>query len=508
MFSNTIRKYLGYFKHTESNKSNHNNVRNKWNLLTEEQLPALELTKNSEKKNPQYYGLMTHLLKSYGNLFDVLTLWRRIEELFFADKKNKFFNSLNKLIPMFILGRDLKYKIEDYYKQDYDVVVSFVKRLEILIGVEDLNSMDSGDIKLTSECIKWLVSLPETKNFKIVNFYNYEKFDKLSSVSIDISKFLIVMEHNNYKYVFICTNTSLDTPKYEVEKMYTSRYDWTELKELEKTIYREYVKTLKLEDNVILYNDEISTRKRNLTADFKVYSFDYENYKKELIISLEEKCKRGQIFVGNPGTGKSSILLKLETDIRNYPIIYVSGGIIGYENKIELLFSFLESLTPCIVVFEDFDSFGLGSKDDNEELATFLNYIDNSKKKLDVIYIATINNSKCLNSSLVRSGRLGELIEIKEPTHNEEIYNIMKFHYDHNKLHTDHYSQIPFIKQNDISLFTYWRLKRHKLTQSDYVEILQKIILNKEKITNSTIIQKRNNIIKSKQLYKKYKLND
>jgi SpoVK/Ycf46/Vps4 family AAA+-type ATPase len=185
--------------------------------------------------------------------------------------------------------------------------------------------------------------------------------------------------------------------------------------------------------------------------------------------------RRGYILVGNPGTGKTSILLRLENELRQYPIVYVSPNNISEERKINMIFSFLKVITPCIVCLEDFDSYGFDSK--NGALGVFLNQIDNSKDKLNIIYVATINDSKKLNYSLVRPGRFDVVIEVREPKDNEEIYSIMKTHYTRQMSINEADTAIPFVDRKSISWFTFWRLKKHTLTQADYCEIIQKLIL-------------------------------
>jgi SpoVK/Ycf46/Vps4 family AAA+-type ATPase len=165
---------------------------------------------------------------------------------------------------------------------------------------------------------------------------------------------------------------------------------------------------------------------------------------------------------------------------------------------------FLMTISPCIVIFEDFDSYGYSRK--NGELETFLNIIDNSKININAVYIASINNSKSLNYSLLRTGRFDEVKEIKEPTNNEEIYFIMKFHYEKFQKTFEHYKDKPFI--NSLSWLTCYRLKKYKLAQSDYVELILKLMLMKKDINEKTIIESRNNILHSKKMVKKYKRED
>jgi len=129
-----------------------------------------------------------------------------------------------------------------------------------------------------------------------------------------------------------------------------------------------------------------------------------------------------------------------------------------------------------------------------------LNYIDNTKDNSNVVYIATINNTRGLNYSLVRPGRFDQVIDIKEPRKNSDIYEVMKTHYNRQKPDDD-----DFISQHSISWLTYWRMKKYKLTQADYCEIVQKIILYDSGFSNKTIIASRTELLQSKKSLLKYK---
>ena len=132
-------------------------------------------------------------------------------------------------------------------------------------------------------------------------------------------------------------------------------------------------------------------------------------------------------------------------------------------------------------------------------------YIDNSKDPIEVVFIATINDSCKLNYSIVRPGRFDEIIDVQEPKFNGEIYNVMKTHYNKQKLKNKHYADKEFIKQSKISWMTFWRLKKYKFTQAEYCEIAQKIMLQKWNFNNKTFINSRDKLLDSRKSIKKYK---
>lgn len=454
--------------------------------------------------------LLFYILKSYG-INDAIRASKYIFKLFGNIKKSKIYKCLNTLLPLGIVSLDLYEKIKKFYNEkNKNILDDLYEKIAYMIqcNKDDIDTYGVGEMKLNNEMFQWILKYPNVENFEIINYYDFDTGNKIETINLDdINCGAILIRYNKIKYLYVFEVVEMLGDKICYPKnIYTSQYEWSNFQDLKLLIYKEYIKSLDFSKNVIQYNNDVNVRKRVSDVNFDFKSIDFNKIKSEIINSIENGYRRGYMLVGNPGTSKTSFLLRLENELRQYPILYVTPENISEEWKINTLFAFLETINPCIVCFEDMDSYGMDSK--NKKVGVFLNHIENSKEKMKIIYIATINNSKGINYSLMRPGRFDEIIEFKEPIKNSEIYDVMKNHYEKQKINNEFYVDKEFIKRYQISWLTYWKLKKYKLTHADYCEIIQKIILLKKEFTNNNIIESRNNLLLSKKSIVKYKRND
>jgi hypothetical protein len=61
------------------------------------------------------------------------------------------------------------------------------------------------------------------------------------------------------------------------------------------------------------------------------------------------------MVVGDPGVGKSTVIIKLEEDLPEIPVVYISPTAITYREDVSNVFNFLRSISPCIAILEDLD---------------------------------------------------------------------------------------------------------------------------------------------------------
>src|SRR5687768_13392861 len=108
--------------------------------------------------------------------------------------------------------------------------------------------------------------------------------------------------------------------------------------------------------------------------------------------------KRGAIFIGPPGNGKTHTLKALINQVSK-PCLYVRSFKSEYgteqENMAEV-FERARMTTPCLVVLEDLDSMI-----DNNNRAFFLNELDGFQSNTGVVVLATTNHPEKLDASIL-----------------------------------------------------------------------------------------------------------
>lgn len=126
--------------------------------------------------------------------------------------------------------------------------------------------------------------------------------------------------------------------------------------------------------------------------------------------------KRGILFMGPPGTGKTSLINLLASDL------ITNGGVVFYINEISELFMYMdfakkrfrsvEPDRPIITVIEDINKFMDGAGVES----ALLNFLDGSDSFDHHVVIATTNRLEELNDMLLRPSRFDWLIEVDKPT--------------------------------------------------------------------------------------------
>jgi len=174
-----------------------------------------------------------------------------------------------------------------------------------------------------------------------------------------------------------------------------------------------YFESIGWDKNVLIYdNYRVNKRPRSENVVFDITNMDYEGFKRDITSTIANNNKRGILLVGNPGTGKTSILLKLENDLRTYPVIYVSSSQLNDEYSIAKLSEFIKNMAGSIVIIEDMDTLEVADK--TKKFGPLLQLFDNSRADSSVVFIASINNAELIDESLIRTGRFDQIIDIKE----------------------------------------------------------------------------------------------
>jgi chaperone BCS1 len=116
----------------------------------------------------------------------------------------------------------------------------------------------------------------------------------------------------------------------------------------------------------------------------------------------------GILFEGTPGTGKSSLIHALASEMQRN-LFYLNMGAVTEEKEITGLLADRRRWDNAILVIEDIDTSGAAvNRDDksaNVTLSTLLNVLDGILSPDGLIVIATTNHLEALDPALVRPGR-------------------------------------------------------------------------------------------------------
>lgn len=185
---------------------------------------------------------------------------------------------------------------------------------------------------------------------------------------------------------------------------------------------------------ILVYQDGFFQKSRKLFRSIKDATFDNlilpESLKaeiqndfgqffhaRELYDRYRIPWRRGAIFIGPPGNGKTHTVKALINRLGK-PCLYVRGFKSEYgteqENMAEV-FKRARMTTPCLVVLEDLDAMI-----DDENRAFFLNELDGFDSNTGVVVLATTNHPEKLDSAILeRPSRFDRKYYFHLPADNE-----------------------------------------------------------------------------------------
>jgi AAA+ superfamily predicted ATPase len=175
-------------------------------------------------------------------------------------------------------------------------------------------------------------------------------------------------------------------------------------KELYKSIKNATFENLILRDSL----------KDDIQNDFEQFFNSREHYEQYRI-----PWKRGAIFIGPPGNGKTHTIKALINKL-NKPCIYVRSFKADYgteqENMAEV-FKRARLTTPCLLVLEDLDSMI-----DDKNRAFFLNELDGFETNTGVVVLATTNHPEKLDTAILdRPSRFDRKYSFELPGESERL---------------------------------------------------------------------------------------
>lgn len=152
--------------------------------------------------------------------------------------------------------------------------------------------------------------------------------------------------------------------------------------------------------------------KDDIMDDIKSFGETYNWYKDNYVI-----YKRGYLFHGLPGNGKTSLILSLAKELgRSVNFL----GLAALDDA-SLRKAFRNLKPDSILVIEDIDAAFKkreGKKSTKFTFSTLLNCLDGVFSKENVITIFTSNHPELLDAALVREGRIDRKYEFKNPNQN------------------------------------------------------------------------------------------
>ena len=138
--------------------------------------------------------------------------------------------------------------------------------------------------------------------------------------------------------------------------------------------------------------------------------------------------KRGALFIGPPGNGKTHTLKALINQLAK-PCLYIRSFKSDDDNeqeKMSEVFKRARMLSPCVLVLEDLDSMI-----SNENRSFFLNELDGFQANTGVVVLATTNHPERLDPSILdRPSRFDRKYYFELPRERERLAYIAKWNQD------------------------------------------------------------------------------
>jgi chaperone BCS1 len=159
-----------------------------------------------------------------------------------------------------------------------------------------------------------------------------------------------------------------------------------------------------------------------IKEDMSIFYSSYDSYKNKGIL-----YKRGYLFYGEPGTGKTTAIVSLAHELKkDIYIMYLQPGMSnsGFISAVSMI------PDNGILVIEDADCFQETHqrKEDSKNketlsLSTILNTLDGVCTPMGLVFIITTNKKDTLDPALIRPGRIDMAVEFKKPE-KEQIYEL------------------------------------------------------------------------------------
>lgn len=135
------------------------------------------------------------------------------------------------------------------------------------------------------------------------------------------------------------------------------------------------------------------TMKEQIRDDFHQFLQARERYE-----SLQLAWRRGALFLGPPGNGKTHCVRALVKELK-IPSLYVQSLSHNYytsEQLLQQVFHRARQLRPCMLIFEDLDALVT-----EENRSFFLNQLDGFEKNVGMLVVATTNHPERIDPAIL-----------------------------------------------------------------------------------------------------------
>jgi hypothetical protein len=403
------------------------------------------------ERDNKLWHLFSFIQEAYGN--DTSKLLTSIDSFLVFDfllkyvknKKLRFgIQALKWGIPAFINGSQFYLLFKNYLKQTKDEKSpTYQKHMAKICKVLEIKETDPRYLDLyeiscniAPDIIYWILTKPNTEKIKIINVFNMENTVEVDSVNLsgdgqfDIA---ILFNYMDVKYVLDLNLLIIDSfPFIKAAVFYTvsvnsnqSGMERCRERELREVFLCEFINKLDIPNNILYFSslDSIECEPR-IKVEENINQFNIYDFVKEIKQILDCGRKRAYAFVSRPGTGKSTIIRKLEELMTDYVFFKLTPDDFNAASKIKDRFKIIKNINKSVVIIEDLDSCEL--QDKNSRAGVFLDEIDDVNNNLNIVMIVTINDTSRVHFSIInRPGRFDRVIEIKPPSTIEEIHQVM-----------------------------------------------------------------------------------
>lgn len=137
----------------------------------------------------------------------------------------------------------------------------------------------------------------------------------------------------------------------------------------------------------------------------------------------QQNFSRSVLFSGPPGTGKTTTALQIANSLGGR-LLVLPANMLSNSFSIHELMPFLQILKPNVLLLEDIHTI---LKFYLSEMLSLMEWIPHGLGK-EVIFVATTNNLKNMDSALKRPGRFDEVWHFGIPENKEEILEVLHFY--------------------------------------------------------------------------------
>lgn len=193
------------------------------------------------------------------------------------------------------------------------------------------------------------------------------------------------------------------------------------------------------------FNTIFLEEKQKIIDDLDRFVSTLDTYRK-----LEVAYKRGYLFHGEPGNGKSTIAGAIAAHL-NKDLYILDISEVASTGELKELFNHLPN--GAVLLLEEIDKiYGRTALVGNQrDLGGFLNLLSGIGQKQDIITVMTTNYIVQLDPALLRAGRCDVIMEITNPTI-ETIREYIKHVFDRDGMEIDSQLSIPFVDLQEVAL--------------------------------------------------------